>query len=707
MPEYVVSTIGDDAAAGNAAAPFRTILRGVEALTLAGDVLVIRGGVYSERLEVIAKEGEDGAPIVIRGEAGEQVFIDGPEPVDVSGQPAGFRVAGNSEWRPAVEVDAEAHSQEYISTRVFPRGKSDGVRHGAFLDLPSHTRLLTYSRLEDLRAVQQQFGRLRMDDFSLPSSDDPVVRVKRTDDGAEVVFDEVHQSEGPTVTKYKRPWTYMGPGLYQDCGGWIHVRLSHTTNNIAGIADYDGETDPRALGLALSTYLPPTMTIANCSHVRIESLHVRFGGNRTVRIDGCREVVLDHVTVWAGAAGVFVGEGNNGVHLQNCVLDGGLPQWLFRSDIKDGYRTLTSGEEIASNDLAKGTMDTLLSGGPSNIGTLLEHCEFFGAHDMALFGQGTSFHHNWVHNIHDDALIVDLKETTDLDLYQNVITKCLVALSFARLGADSIGGPRLVHHNLIDLREPTAGFRPRAQGHLVDKDDEVPLDRVFRYGQLYKGNRPDGPMDFFHNTCLVRQQNGAAGYLHFSDSAAVNKVRRSANNIFVDVDPIGVDADYAIAFMPDPGFAGPTDANCYGQIGGTPKPTVRHRHYFDPTDVADPQKDPRTYQTLDEYRLGEHFAASKVAYPPGFELNGIDQNPQFRSIAPDGGPDTPDDLRLQEGSPAAQAGLHLDGPPTGIVDPLATPSGPPPDMGCYPTGPNSPGLDVGVDGRRKFPQHQR
>lgn len=64
-----------------------------------GDVLVIRGGVDSERMDVIDKHGGDGAPIVIRGEAGEHVFIDGPEPFDVSGLPAGFRAAGNSEWR--------------------------------------------------------------------------------------------------------------------------------------------------------------------------------------------------------------------------------------------------------------------------------------------------------------------------------------------------------------------------------------------------------------------------------------------------------------------------------------------------------------------------------------------------------------------------------------------------------------------------------
>jgi hypothetical protein len=311
---------------------------------------------------------------------------------------------------------------------------------------------------------------------------------------------------------------------------------------------------------------------------------------------------------------------------------------------------------------------------------------------MALFGQSTSFHHNWVHNVHDDALIVDLKGTEDLDVHHNVITKCLMAFSFARQGPESLGGPRRVHRNLIDLREPTAGIRPRPVGHLVDRDEE---DGVFRFGQLYKSNRPDGPMDFFHNTCLVRRQNGLAGFLLFRESEEGNKVRRSANNIFVDVEPISADPAYATAFLPDPGFAGPTDANCYHQLGGPPKSVVRHLRW------AGGQA--KAYPSLDAYRADTHFVASQDAYPPGFEHQGIDADPRFRSIAPDGSP-ADDDLRLGDGSPAAAAGIPLTGPPTGIVDPLAPAGGPPPDLGCYPPGPDSAVLEVGVGGRRKFPQ---
>jgi hypothetical protein len=54
MPEYVVSTAGDDNAVGTAAAPFRTIKRGIQKLSGPGDVLVIRGGIYPERMDLIS-----------------------------------------------------------------------------------------------------------------------------------------------------------------------------------------------------------------------------------------------------------------------------------------------------------------------------------------------------------------------------------------------------------------------------------------------------------------------------------------------------------------------------------------------------------------------------------------------------------------------------------------------------------------------------
>jgi hypothetical protein len=87
MPEYVMSAAGDDNAVGTAAAPFRTIERGIQKLSGPGDVLVIRGGVYPERMNLICKKGDANAPIQIRGEAGGAGVRDRPESTCPSNRP--------------------------------------------------------------------------------------------------------------------------------------------------------------------------------------------------------------------------------------------------------------------------------------------------------------------------------------------------------------------------------------------------------------------------------------------------------------------------------------------------------------------------------------------------------------------------------------------------------------------------------------------
>ena len=83
------------------------------------------------------------------------------------------------------------------------------MEFGAFVDLERYTRLITYSRLEDLRAVNQTFGRLPVDQdpadclppcpgFTVVDENDKPIPVRIPDDGV--------------VERFKRPWVYMGPG---------------------------------------------------------------------------------------------------------------------------------------------------------------------------------------------------------------------------------------------------------------------------------------------------------------------------------------------------------------------------------------------------------------------------------------------------------------------------------------------------------------
>lgn len=695
MATFVVSPSGDDANPGTVDAPFRSIRAGVDALA-GGDVLAIRGGSYAENVVLADLQGRADAPIVIRPWGREEVTIDGAEPVDLAGRTSSFRVAGNAEWTPATTLDPAAHPDEYVSTSRFSLvGDQDRADNGAFVDVARHTRLITYSRIQDLRATNQAFGRLPVPqdpDGCIPPC--PGFPVVDKDDNAV----PVRLPDGGVVPQFTHPWVYMGPGVLFDHDGdrRIHIRLSHTANHIVGLADYTGATDPRQVRLAITRQRPAPLRVQRCEFVRLAHLTVRFGGAQTVNVADSTDVLFDHVRVLAGTNGARLSGGNTRITFAHCEFRGGIPTWMFRSDIKDGYR-FDTGAGIELNRLGAATSDALLFGAADDTDTLIHHCEFVDGHDLLMFGQGMRFHHNLVRNLHDDALIIGADPVVDLEVHHNVITQSLMALNMV---TGSAGGPRRVHHNLIDLREPTAGIRPRPPGHLVDKDDENPDGGVFRFGLLYKSEAPDGPLDLFQNTCLVRHRSGRAGFQHYV--SAGGGVRRSFNNVFVDVEPAPDRASYSTAFLPAPTFRGPTDGNCLHQLGGDPQPLLQH----DPH----PPSAGRFYADLDSYRSGSttdaptpslHFQDSKAQYPPGFEADSIDVDPEFRRIDPAGVAEFDDDLRLRpDSSPARQHGVVLAGPDVGIDDPFAPPGNP--DIGCFAT--DDLGLRVGVDDRRCFPE---
>ncbi|TWT84249.1 hypothetical protein CA13_57250 [Planctomycetes bacterium CA13] len=73
----VVSTAGDDNAAGTAVAPFRTISRAAE-IAMPGDTVFVTAGTYRERVSP-PRGGEPNKPIIYRGEELGRVFIKGSD----------------------------------------------------------------------------------------------------------------------------------------------------------------------------------------------------------------------------------------------------------------------------------------------------------------------------------------------------------------------------------------------------------------------------------------------------------------------------------------------------------------------------------------------------------------------------------------------------------------------------------------------------
>lgn len=664
--ECFVSLAGSDANRGTITQPFRTIAKGVSVVQ-AGDVLSLRKGGYVEPVVIAAKHGTAAQPIVIRSYSGEHASIEGSLPE--------FRTLNNQDWEPASLYDPDAHPDEYVSVT-----KLASFIRGAFLDGKRYIRLITYSKLDDLRAANETFDRIT-------AAGDPRP-------GPDVV--DCDAAGNCVPAGYRRPWVYMGPGIWIDRNFTpenpqrVHIRLSHTHNNVPGLADYSGEVDPRKLRLAISPEPMVTLRIQGSSHLRFERLGIRYGGDFTTLVTGATGVVFDHVRFMASSHGVRTGTNKN-VTFQHCEFDGGKPSWYFRNDGKAQYTFLENNMPV-ENNLGKQTMRSLFVPSPVDTGTTIHHCEFHDAHDLYLGGNNVDFHHNWIHDLNDEGLFLDAYGKKNVRVHENVVLKTLSPISFAgeRVGDETVvGGPFYVYRNLVDVRDPTAGFRPRFVGDTA----------VWRYGNTFKSNGEDGPYALFQNTFLVYAQAGQASYLHYRNLNGSHS-RRSFNNIFVAVDPDAA-SDRPITFVPSPSFPAQTDGNDYHRIGQATTPQYRYLQYS----FGGQTFDKGTFGCLagctDPLRGSLLFQQSKTQYALGYEANGIESDPQFQRIGDDGIFRTTDDLRLHSTSPARAAGITLpadlralDGPPTRGA----------PDVGCYRFG--SGPLRVGIDGRRSYPASQ-
>jgi hypothetical protein len=643
-----------------------------------GDVLLLRGGTYVTTATVMGREATPDNPIVIRSFPGEHAVLDGA----TIGE---FRVVPNESWEPVGDG-------EFRSRATFERNENERAR-GSFLERdPRYTRLISYSRIQDLRADNQLFGELP------PGS---------TLDGFE-----------PLDHEPRRPWVYMGPGLFHagPAGpdvlddvpgpGHIHIRLSPTANNVPGFDDYAGPSDPRQVPLAIWTAHDPTLKLVRCESVHLEDLTICHG-TRAVKLDDCTDVRLDHVTVFAGPHGVDIGENCHGCMLTHCVVDGGLPTWYFRSDRKDGYR-FTAGGKTFTNGLGETTLRSLLEGHRSCTDTTIRHCEFVNGHDLLLFGTALEFSRNWVANLNDDAIFAETRGITGLRIFENVVERCLTVINFA---AGVAGNGVAVYRNLFDLRLPTAGRRPQPDNPAVPDDPENPKDPL-RLGQFFKSDRPDGPLDLFHNTVVVKDQTGRASFTHLNDAPPDTPPekrcpfmpRRSFNNVFVAVNTVPP-RPKPISWLPNPTWPAATDGNCYFRTGEFPDGEL-FRHFAYSFPAESPEVPGAGFPTLEALRGGGSpplppstiFEHSTILRPPGYEASSIAEDPLFRHVPAlaDGSPE--DDFRLGPASPCRGGGVVLPADLRVLDGALPHER---PDIGCFRS--DAPPLSVGVDGHRTFP----
>ena len=268
--EYFVKPTGSDTNTGHILQPFKSIQRGIDQLEK-GDILSIFSGMYVEILDIHGKQGTAAKPILIRGIPDAKVFIDGCfKAFRKPSLPShGINPPPEHAWVLATSRGAKA--DEYVSVmEVDPLlCRKDGGIRGAFLNLtPSrlpYTRLVNYSNIEDLRADNETFEKI----FTFEGEGRDLVPVVGADPDSGLNF--------------WYPRVFMGPGYWLNKSSRkIHIRLAHTHNNIEGLADYRGQTDPRKIALAISGNDKPALTVRGSRFIRLENLSVRFGGTETL-----------------------------------------------------------------------------------------------------------------------------------------------------------------------------------------------------------------------------------------------------------------------------------------------------------------------------------------------------------------------------------------------------------------------------------------
>jgi hypothetical protein len=436
-------------------------------------------------------------------------------------------------------------------------------------------RLVTYETEGDFRAVNEWWSK------DLTVADEP--------DNNVWVLTGPENDRVWTHAGYRK-WVYMGPGLWFDGGTRVlHLRLSRTNHGVPGLPEYTGPVVPSQLDLALSRESTYAIRLENCSDIEFRDLSVRYGGQGTVLIKGSRDVVFDHVRIRAGSRAVWFERGDDvkgvppprsdRIRFSHCEIHGGLPPWLFRSDRKDEYRWTSFDLALSTqsvpvddppvNGLGRSTTGVLVSareGWADHV--VVDHCEISHGHDVNVFGIRAEYHHNWIHDINDDALNFGGAGagTEDAWIHHNVMTRCLTAFSF---GARSRAGRVRIFRNLVDLREPTASIRPATEG-----------GKALRTGVLVKLNGPgEGPIDVWHNTCVVLDPGAAVGEPDPEDVTAVGfghlrglvgdgwitDTRRSYGNVFVAVYSLP-NLTKPIAFLPPSGVGHATDGNLYTRV---------------------------------------------------------------------------------------------------------------------------------------------
>jgi hypothetical protein len=339
----------------------------------------------------------------------------------------------------------------------------------------------------------------------------------------------------------------------------------------------------------------------------------------------------------------------NNVKLTNSAFRGFSSPWISRFHEKDrsksGYLAVLGGDNFE-----------------------IANCEFTDHHDGLQIHavNNLKFHHNYVDNFNDDGIEPGIKtEHEKRYVYCNYLTRMLSPFTAhgknpLPVASDPDAG-MWVFRNVIDLRRGTYYGPPEKA------DPTGAFKEKFSEMMLTDHGSPVQPSYWVYQNTFIT--NGPAWRNVYADgwgARTTETIRRVFNNICYQVDgvPGGV-----VVVKPEDDF----------QADGNLAWSLKEGPNFKGDIYA-------------RFRESALFKASKAKYPAGWTANDVVADPKFVDFNAD--PHQASDLRLQQGSPAVDAGQPL---PAEWPDPIRGADQGKPDIGAFPLGAEP--WKVGVNGR--------
>ena len=670
---YVDPVGGSDSNNGTSELTAFQTIEQVRTVIDAGDTVILRGtGHYPPAtFDHLKWTGSSSSRITVKSKTGETAVFD-------PGYPA-YKTAFNSAWVPYTGPGAAPG--EYVSTADYTSNDVARYMMGMFLDpttLQATAKLMTYSRLEDLRAANES-------EVVVPVSD---TRPR----GGHLKGDSAHA----------HPWCYRGPGIWWDSNPnatdkKIHIRLATTHFNSPGVTDYVSTpssttpTDPRTvpLSICLDTATP---AVVSGNYIDFQNIVFQCGGKKSFQVEkepgvtSGTHITADHCSFFGGRYVVQIAS-TKWMKFEHCIFDGKLPSYCARGDTKDEYTYVDSGTgQDVVNELCGVTNDALFASGTYDDEDLeIAYCEFRNGHDgMTLFGVRPRIHHNLFENINDEVFYTDGANdgVDDIRIYNNVIRKALNVFSHAAGGAAATGA-RYYYRNIVDLRIPTLGFRtfspdPPNAGYTgnwrpsIDFKMNAVVNQFYCYQNTFIQGNPD----------LTQELTKWTG-----DADVVNpKTRRFMNNIHMSLQ-----ADKPLHIIPNPSYPALSDGNdwCRRMTNAV---SPLYVHYDLTTTYAD-------YSALSASALWSSYLSANGV---GWDTHSRFDYPQFANVSDHAYAHSvayPNaDYRLKSSSPVRGVGATLlnTWPDSETYDST-------PDIGALPYG--AAAVAVGVDGARLFPDN--